>query len=921
MKKFYTLLAIVLLAVAAVLTFSACGNSEDSGNTEKCADGEHVYGPWQVYEEALCNKMGIQRRECLKCRLDIQQRKYEDKDNHNFVDFVCTRCALSNAPKKVGFQLSSDESYYILYTVEDKGAKNYVVPSEYEGKPVKEIASKAFEGCSLLETVEIPSSVLKIGESAFTGCHSLTKMTIPFVGRAKNSSIETFGYIFGTMAYNNSSGITQKVDGVDILYYIPTSLIDVTVTGGKINDSAFQNCVNIKRITIPSDVTKIGDYAFSDCRSLTNITLSENVEKIGKYAFQYCESLDVFPLVEGVEEIDDYAFAGCTKASYLEFPSTVESMGIGSFLGCSGIGLVVVPGNIRNIPNYIFQKCTGLTEVTLEEGVRSVGRFAFSECSSLNKINFPSTIEEIEKGGFERCTGLIDITIPSTIEEIGEYSFQNCSGLKTLTVSEGVKEISEYAFSFCSGLETVYLPASLTEFQLTSFVSCDSLTTFEIHKDNESFSTINGNIYNYTGKSLILYSPGNRDKSFEIPEGVTDIAPNAFLYAPFLEEIVFSSTVPTIPANLFKNHPTLKSIVIREGVQLIGEGAFESCKALQSVTIHGVQTISKNAFNQCNMLTDVVIERAKLISETAFYKCASLKNVSLAYVDKIDEYAFSECPVLESISLYHINDEMFIMDGAFAKCSGLKSVTIGQNVKYIGIFAFAYCTSLTEVKFVNCSLESISNSCFIGCTSLPSIQLPGSLKKINATVFEGCTSLNEITVDSSTQTFNSIQGHLYSNSTLVIFAPGQFAEEISIPDFTRNIGPFVFRNADMIKKVNFPESVKFVDNESFYNTGLTELDLGSIETIGTYAFGSCEALTFVEIKKSVTKVDDYAFQDCVGIEKIYLYNTLITMGEGVFHKCNSEATIYTNFSAKEVPETWSKDWNPSSMAVLYNFIQ
>ena len=88
---------------------------------------------------------------------------------------------------------------------------------------VTSIEDKAFNTCTKLASVTIPSSVTSIGNNAFNNCTKLASVTIP-------SSVTSIGRF------------------------------------------AFYQCAALASVTIPSSVTSIGGYAFSGCYTLTSVT-------------------------------------------------------------------------------------------------------------------------------------------------------------------------------------------------------------------------------------------------------------------------------------------------------------------------------------------------------------------------------------------------------------------------------------------------------------------------------------------------------------------------------------------------------------------------------------------------------------------------------------------------------------------------
>ena len=164
--------------------------------------------------------------------------------------------------------------------------KSLEIPSEIDGYPVTQIGWSAFSGCTSLTSITIPYGVVSIGWKAFFGCTSLTSITIP----EDVTSI-------GESACESCTRLTSIT--------IPES---VTYLGWK----AFSGCASLTSVTIPGSVTSIGIRTFSGCTSLTSITIPGSVTSIGSSAFSDCTSLTSITIPDSVTRIDSYAFSGCT---------------------------------------------------------------------------------------------------------------------------------------------------------------------------------------------------------------------------------------------------------------------------------------------------------------------------------------------------------------------------------------------------------------------------------------------------------------------------------------------------------------------------------------------------------------------------------------------------------------------------------
>lgn len=242
-------------------------------------------------------------------------------------------------------------------------------------------------------------------------------------------------------------------------------------------------------------------------------------------------------------------------------------------------------------------------------------------------------------------------------------------------VPDGVISIGKHAFYNCKKLEKIIIPPSVRIIENNPFSNCP-LLTLENHSPN--FILKDGALYNKTMTTLFYYDLSNKSQSLIIPEGVNIIGRHSFYNCRYLKTLTIPSSVKIIGYNPFTNCQSL-SLINRSPNFSYEEGVLYNKKKTELI----YYSISNPA--DTLSIPDIV----RRIGRNAFFGCANLKHITLP-------------EGLESIER-----------SAFANCRNLTTINIPRSVASIGEWAFYNCKKLIEVNIPDHT--SVESYTFYGC--------------------------------------------------------------------------------------------------------------------------------------------------------------------------------------------------------------
>lgn len=482
-----------------------------------------------------------------------------------------------------------------------------------------------------------------------------------------------------------------------------------------VSEEAFYQCKKLKTVKLPSTLKKI-DYESFTGTALTEVTIPASVKKIGQNAFAGCKKLKRVTMPGNFKFVE---MSGDEKSTMIGSFPKLQSLTFNSELSLDNAArfytenLYVWKGDkkYKSIGGVVYTK-DGRTLVRVPSLRKSLTiENGCTEFPLQSILYCPLDMENEPMGGCPE--NLKKITIPESVSRInvdkyiGEGTSRGENNVDTVVLKS--KKLD--------GHSIMELVNEINRIKLDDWIK---LFQGQIVKDSDMYTTYDGVLLRYTGKEKRVKLPkeikaiGNsafyENKSLEeveLPEGIVQIGKNVFTNCENLSAVNFPKSLRTIGEYAFDGCGKVKEIPLQENIKSYGAGAFARTGITEIRLPSYWKHIPQDMFANTRLKSVIIPDSVEVIGEGAFMGCWLLESVSLGKgIKKIESAAFS------NTALQHVtipSNVIQIDEYAFSngKEKELKATVMGKTKK-IDAFAFgdanAVITYKTSIKNYKTSL-------------------------------------------------------------------------------------------------------------------------------------------------------------------------------------------------------------------------
>lgn len=825
-----------------------------------------------------------------------------------------------------------------------------------------------FEGCSSLTgTLTIPEKVETIKGSAFRGTNITGELIIP----DNVTSIESYAFsgcnITGTLTIPNS------ITSISRNCFENTSITELVLHDGitDIGIAAFQNCSSLSKVTslattaptletnvftgISADATlyypSAGEQSYTDKGWMQYFSNSIN-QMCGDFAFYDIDLSTGKLTISGSGAMWDYDGTNqapwrqyATQITSVEISGGITSIGKNAFYGMSAFtGAVNIPASVTLIDEYAFALCIGISELTLSEGLTNINNYAFYNCAALDKVtSYATTAPSLGNDVFVNIPN--DAALYCPTESEADYIAKGWDNYFNITATD-------IYGGQCGDNITWILTPSTGELKITGtgamwdYDNTTNIAPWRAHKDNIKLLTLSEGITHVGNQAFreldkveqtltlpsTLVSIG--DYAFvsfgtdgigalTLPESLTTLGQIAFR-RNYFSEINISSNIVDIPRLAFAESYNITEITIPEGVQSIGDGAFNSCNNIVTCTSFAstAPTLGEDVFPSSIYETATLYHHAGATDYESEGWYNYFANCYAIYRGTCGENAQWTLNVTTgelriygtgAMNNYNSNNQPW---NSYKQ--HITSVKIEEGITNVGRYALYNCTNLTTFTLAN-TVTSIGNNAFRATGLTGVVNIPASVISIGEYAFSNCTGITKLNIAGSA----SIEQYAFSGCTGLTSIAGSDISKVT------SIGNYAFQNCTGLTSVVIPSYVTSIGNYAFngcteintlrfeYRMGsgthiIDKLPIHNLTTIGDYAFDGCSNLlgdvtiqpaldpredpiiTYLGlvIPYSVQTIGDYAFRNCTSITELNFIDNarrplsqLTSIGDYAFSGC------------------------------------